>query len=121
MKYLFICMIIFPLLCSAQQRSILGIEIAKKELKQALLDRTNKTTSIKNVISDKQTAIAMAELILFKIYGQKQIISERPYEVYLINGYWVLNGTLPKGSDGVGFLIILNSNNGQVIKLIHYK
>ncbi len=38
----------------------------------------------------------LAEAALFEIYGEAQIKSEQPYEAYLINGYWVINGTLSK-------------------------
>jgi hypothetical protein len=73
------------------------------------------------LITDKETAIAMAEPLLFKIYGKEEIESERPYEVYLIDGYWYISGTLPKGYLGGTFIIIINSINGEVIRLIHEK
>ncbi len=93
----------------------------RKVIKDALADKTNKQVCVDKVISDKQTAIAVAEPILFKIYGKGHILGERPYNVSLIDGYWVLSGTLPKGWDGGTFFIILAAKDGRVIKLIHYK
>jgi hypothetical protein len=106
---------------NAQQPSFLGMTEAKNELQGALKSKTNSRIYLKKNINDKQTAIAVAEPILFKIYGENQIIGERPYEVYLINGYWVLNGTIPENSFGGGFLIIFSVKDGRVIKLTHYK
>jgi hypothetical protein len=100
---------------------MLGIDVAKQELKIAFKEKKNQLALPKRVINDKKTAIAVAESILFKIYGKEQIISERPYEVYLINGYWILNGTIPEGSVGGGFIIVLYSKDSRIIRLSHYK
>jgi hypothetical protein len=99
----------------------LGIEYAKRELADALNNPSQKHILIQKVIKDKETAISVAEAILFSIYGKENIIRQRPYESYLINGYWVLNGTLPLDCEGGTFLIILNSTDGKVIKLTHGK
>ena len=113
--------ILLPLFSLSQNHNILGLETAKSELKDALTNKKNTKLKVDKVIADKQTAIAVSEPILFKVYGKDQIIKERPYEVYQINGYWVLNGTLPEKMLGGGFLIILSAKDGQVIKLTHYK
>ncbi|WPU92352.1 YbbC/YhhH family protein [Mucilaginibacter sabulilitoris] len=113
--------ILMPLFSLAQQHQMLGLEVAKSELKDALVNKTDVKIKVDKVISNKQTAIAVSEPILFKVYGKDQILQERPYEVYKINGYWVLNGTLPEGMLGGGFLIILAAKDGQVLKLTHYK
>jgi len=100
-------------------RIVLGEQFAEGVVK--------KTLSIKErpfygtLISDKEMAIAVAEPMLFKFYGQENIIEERPYEVYLIKGYWYITGTLPIGYKGGTFLIITNSANGQVVKISHGK
>ena len=90
-------------------------------IKQALADKSGKEVCVNMVVPDKQTAIAVAEPILFKVYGQNQIVGEKPYNVSLIDGYWVLTGSLPKGWLGGTFLIILSAKDGRVIKLTHYK
>lgn len=101
-------------------RIILGREHAQDQIKKAL---TNKTTQpfYDTLIKNKELAISIAEPILFNIYGENQIIEERPYECYLIDGFWYIAGTIPKGWKGGGFEIIINAKNAQIIKLTHYK
>jgi NTF2 fold immunity protein len=100
-------------------RIVSGEKVAKQEIENAL--KRNQKPLYDTLITDKETAIAVAEPILFKYYGKDDILSERPYEIYLIDGYWYITGTLPEGFKGGTFIIIINSVNGQVIKLIHEK
>ena len=65
-------------------------------------------------------AIEYAEMILFKVYGKEHIISERPYNIYNIRGFWYIDGTLKEKLGGT-FEIIFNSKNGQIIRLCHGK
>ncbi len=102
-------------------RTTFGIEFAKQELQNALNDTTQKQILVDTLIKDKETAITISETILFKIYGKGNITQQQPYEVKLIDGYWILNGTLPKDMLGGTFLIIIKAENGQVIKLTHGK
>lgn len=86
-----------------------------------------KNTLIKNavlpdkVIQDSQTAVDVAENILFNIYGKENIIQQRPYNLNFIDGYYIIEGTLPKNTLGGTFLIIINSKDGKIIKLTHGK
>ena len=123
MKHFFVFTSIFllPFISHSQKHTILGAGVAKEELKKALTEKRERQVIVDKVITDKQTAIAVAEAILFKIYGRAQIVNERPYETYFINGYWVLNGTLPEKMLGGGFLIVLNAKDGRVVRLTHYK
>ena len=109
--------------CSSGQnfnnQIVLGEENAKQAIKEAIKNKAKPFYD--TLIKTKETAIAMAEPILFDIYGKKEIINERPYECYLIDGYWYISGTLPKGWNGGVFEIIISSKDGQVIKLIHGK
>ncbi|MES2428984.1 MAG: YbbC/YhhH family protein [Bacteroidota bacterium] len=115
MKRIFILLLLLPLFSLGQTNEL------RKTIKEALADKTSKQVCVTKVIPDKLTAITIAEPILFKIYGKAQIISEKPYNVNLIDDYWVLEGSLPKGYVGGTFFIILSSKDGRVIKLIHYK
>jgi hypothetical protein len=107
--------------CSQSDRSKFGIENAKHELKSALNNSSEKQILVDTIVKSQKTAIKYAETILFESYGQKNIERQKPYEVYKIDGYWIIGGTLPKGMLGGTFLIIINSKNGQVIKLTHGK
>ncbi|SDY82866.1 NTF2 fold immunity protein [Hymenobacter psychrophilus] len=63
----------------------------------------------------------MMEPLLFSIYGKENIIRQRPYEVYLINGFWYLAGTLPDDMLGGTFELIVEAQNGRVVELTHGK
>jgi hypothetical protein len=109
--------------CKNQNTNKIFIESnsARQELKDALTDTTFNQVLVDTVIKDKESAISISETILFKIYGKDNIINQRPYEINFIEGYWILNGTIPTDMDGGTFSIILNATNGQVIKLKHSK
>jgi len=106
---------------SQTNRSKLGMEYAKQELESALTNISKKQILVDTVVKSQETAIKYAETILFDIYGKKSIESQKPYEIYKIEGYWIIGGTLPKGMLGGTFLIIINPKNGQIIKLTHGK
>ena len=69
----------------------------------------------------KEEAIKEAEKVLFKIYGKKQIVNQKPYRVFFIKDHWYMGGTLPKGRLGGTFMIIFSSVDGKVIEIIHGK
>lgn len=98
----------------------LGREFAKKQLYN-LLDGKAQPFTFDTLIKSSSTAIKVVEPMLFDFYGKEQIRSERPYEVYLIDGYWHIGGTIPKGSKGGGFEIILSAKDAKVIRFTHYK
>lgn len=96
---------------------------ANKEVEAALTE-TNKHNYIdyKNIIiKDKETAISIAELVLFDIYGKENIIEQRPYRVENSHGFWILQGTLEPETLGGVFMIIIDSKNGEVVKITHGK
>ena len=103
-----------------KNRTVFGEKNAKQIIKEAVNDKNYKPF-YDTLIKNKETAIAVAEPILFSIYGKKEIVSERPYECYLIDGFWYLSGKLPKDWLGGVFEIIINSKDGRVIKLTHGK
>ena len=98
----------------------LGRKIARQQIHD-LLQGNGQEFSWDTLIKDSATAIAIAEPILFNVFGRSEILNERPYEVYLIDGYWYLSGTIPKESKGGGFEIIFSAKDGQIIRLTHYK
>jgi hypothetical protein len=104
-----------------QKHSLLGKDVAQQELIKALRDKGSQKEFVKMPIDDENEAIASAEPILFKTYDKNQVLGEKPYEVYLIDNYWVLSGTLPDGMMGGTFLIIFSKTDGSVIKLTHGK
>ncbi len=116
--------LIFPYLSYSQQKvesSRLSKDeiFAQKEVTDALL-HPGFCFLQDTLLSDQEMAVQYAEIILFKFYGKEQIISERPYHIYKAHGYWYINGNLKEAFGGT-FEIILNSINGQIIRLCHGK
>jgi len=101
-----------------KNRNVVGQESAKQSIKNILGDNTYKLPS-DTLIRDKETAISIAEIILFKIYSKALITSEKPYECYLIDGYWFLRGTLPKNFTGDVFEVIMRAKDGSIVKMTH--
>jgi hypothetical protein len=101
-----------------KNRNVVGQDSAKQSIKNILGDNTYKLPS-DTLIRDKETAISIAEIILFKIYSKALITSERPYECYLIDGYWFLRGTLPKNFTGDVFEVIMRAKDGSIVKMTH--
>jgi hypothetical protein len=115
---------LLPVFAIAQQeRTYMGKKYAEEELKSALsLPKNNDLLEkFKLIIPDSATSIAVAEPVLFNIYGKENILFEKPYESYLINNYWVILGSLPKGNKGGTFEIIIDAKNAGVLWISHDK
>ena len=63
----------------------------------------------------------MAEPILFSIYGQENIIRQRPYKMRLEKGVWHLSGTLPTSTVGGTFYLVIEASNCRVQTLFYTK
>lgn len=124
MKYLTIILFAFSLNAFSQNdRSLLGKSFAESELKLALSKESQHNVIDNNnvIIKDSLTAVKIVEPILFSIYGKENIESQKPYETYLIENYWIITGTLPKGMKGGTFLIIIDARNSKILKITHSK
>lgn len=98
---------------------------SKKDNSDSLINVYQSKTSTyflnDTLINNEKTAIAVAEAILFNIYGKGQIESEKPYDVTLKNGCWFISGTLPEGYVGGVFSIVLNAKDGKAVVFPHGK
>ena len=118
---LILAMVIVPLSFFGQSfknRSVIGEDSARQIIKSFLTDDTSKLAS-DTLFSDKETVISVAEMVLFKKYGKALITYEKPYESYLVEGYWLLRGTLPKNSTGDVFEMIMSAKDGRIVKISH--
>lgn len=118
-----ICLMLLSISLYGQQDTLnLDYYNVRSELQKALTGiKQDNYVDFKNVIiGDSLTALSVAEPILFGIYGKRDIIDEKPYKIYHIGNYWILEGTLNYDVGGV-FLIIIDERNSQVIKLTHGK
>jgi hypothetical protein len=72
------------------------------------------------LVADEQTAVKIAEAILFPIYGEKIIRNQRPYRTTLRDGKWTIDGTyLPPGFTGGTFHIVILQRDARVIEIGH--
>ncbi|SRR5579884_423335 len=72
------------------------------------------------VIPDKKTAVRIAEAVLFPIYGEKNIKEQRPYQVKLRDGKWIIDGTHPPhGFSGGSFHIVILQRDARVVEIGH--
>ncbi|MCC9019815.1 YbbC/YhhH family protein [Flavobacterium lipolyticum] len=125
MKYFFLLFLIFSFNAYSQnKRLLLGKEYAQKELEITLSEETreNYVDNERILLKDKNTAVKIAESVLFSIYGKQNIIEKRPYEIYFLDKYyWFITGTLPKNSKGGAFLIIIDARNSKILRISHEK
>lgn len=124
-NYLLLTTLFFSILSSCQNKieNSNGISFAEKELNLALSKQSqhNVVDNGQNLLNDSATAIKVAEAVLFNIYGKENIETQKPYEIYLIKNYWVIQGNLPEGFIGGTFIIILNAKDAKIIKISHGK
>jgi hypothetical protein len=79
------------------------------------------------VVPDSETAGDLAEIILSKVYGKDIIEKEKPFTSLLVNGYWIVYGSLPLEADtnkvvfGGVAEIVIRKGNGEVINISHGK
>jgi hypothetical protein len=96
--------------------------IAMANLNASLTDKKlhNVINFKEPIIKDSTTAVAVAEPILFGIYGKDNILEQKPYKIHHINDYWLISGTLHTHVGGT-FLIIIYAKDSKVIRITHGK
>lgn len=101
-------------------RLLLGESCARERIAE-VVQHPDVLPTTNALLTTSALAIATVEPLLFATYGKRNIIRQRPYEVYLVNTYWYIAGTIPKHTKGGGFEIILSANNGQILSFTHGK
>src|SRR5260370_41315160 len=71
------------------------------------------------LVPDKETAIKIAEAVVFPIYGEEDIKKERPYSVTLENGFWRVVGTMSEGLAGGTFYVVISHWDGRIVAVGH--
>jgi len=69
------------------------------------------------LVPDKETAIKLAEVILFRLYGQENITSQKPYVVTQDENIWWVCGTLKEGMLGSSFKIAISQQTAAILYL----
>lgn len=97
-------------------------EQANTILSETLSDSTfHNAIGTISVLTDSAKAVKFAEFVLFDNYGKKNIESQKPYDIFHLDHYWLISGIQPKGYLGGTFLIIIDERNCQIIRLTHGK
>lgn len=71
------------------------------------------------LVPDKDTAIKIAEVILFRLYGERDVTSQKPYGVTEDENIWWVCGTLKKDDLGSVFTIAISRQTAAVLYLEH--
>lgn len=96
------------------------IKLSEKETLREINDSTLHNAIGKDeIITNEKTAISIAEPLLFSVYGKENIVKQRPYKIGKVQNYWVVSGSLPKPQIGGVFEMIIDSKNGEIIRLTH--
>lgn len=74
------------------------------------------------ILPNDSLAVEMAKIVLFPIYGKKEIEKHKPYQVKLINNeIWSIKGQLDNNHEGGTFSILINKSDGKVLAISHSK
>ena len=68
------------------------------------------------LVPDKETAIKLADVILFRLYGEKHITAQKPYRVTKDENIWWVCGAPPPAL-GSSFKIAISQQTGAVLYL----
>ena len=68
------------------------------------------------LVPDKETAIKLAEVILFRLYGEKNITAQKPYNVTKDENIWWVCGA-PPPAFGSSFKIAISQQTGAILYL----
>ena len=69
------------------------------------------------LVPDKDTAIKIAEVILFRLYGQENTIRQKPYVVTKDENIWWVCGTGKEGELGSLFKIAISQQTAAILYL----
>jgi len=72
-------------------------------------------------LTDSISVVAFAEKELFRTYGKRHILNQRPYEVYQFNRYWYVGGTMPENMKGGTFSLVIDAQRSSVMYMMHGK
>jgi hypothetical protein len=78
-----------------------------------------KCDSVRNdMLISERTAIKIADKLFSEKYGYWRTFLWKPFDIWLINGHWLVYGPASKSDSGNGPMIIINNLTGETrIKL----
>ncbi len=70
-------------------------------------------------VTDAKTAIQKAVAAWEPVFGTEQIAGEKPYQAQLINGVWIVKGSLSKGTMGGVAMAEISKDDGTILSVSH--
>ena len=71
------------------------------------------------LVQTRAHAEAIAEVHIANVYGKDRAIQQKPYQVHETQSAWEVSGSLKPNRLGGVFLIVINKQNGAVLRLTH--
>jgi hypothetical protein len=72
-------------------------------------------------VKNEMVASKIADAILVSIYGEDELSSERPFNISLKKGIWIITGTLKPGYKGGVAEIHISKASGKILYVNHGK
>jgi len=66
-----------------------------------------------DILISERTAIKIADRLFSEKYGIWHTLLCKPFDIYLINGYWLVYGPVSKSRFDNGPMIIINHHTGE--------
>ena len=92
---------------------------ASKYLEGVFAYRAHHYQPPEGLVPDEQTAISIAVAVWSPIYGKDKIARQKPYQVFLVDGYWVVSGSLSIRKVGGTAKIVIAKADGRIINISH--
>jgi hypothetical protein len=73
----------------------------------------NNSDSSGNLLISERTAVKIANRLFSEKYGNLRTILCKPFDVFLINGYWLVYGPVSKKKPENGPMVIINCHTGM--------
>jgi hypothetical protein len=112
LSIIFLVIVLGFLVVNRLNRSHLDHDQAQYYVEQ-LSKIKNDTIPIDTLIN-RQTAIKIAGIIFSNRIGRLKTVLLKPFDVYLINGYWFIYGPHSKYMLDYGPMIIINCHTGEI-------
>jgi cbb3-type cytochrome oxidase subunit 3 len=93
-------------------RSHLDQDQAKYYVNQIRSVKIDTITS--DTLINKRIALSIANEVFSKKNGKWRTFLNKPFDIYLINGYWFVYGPNPKGMLDYGPMLIINCQTGEI-------
>ena len=110
---------------SYRRRAILAFGLVIASSAHAHDPRCDKSVDLvqppRGMVSNAQTASAVALAYLIPVYGRATISRQLPLRATLHDEMWTVEGMPSPGSIGGKALIMLCQRNGTVLRMIHSK